>query len=184
MKQIENFNVPENWGDVTITNLLRASEIEDTSMLSLIKLIKVFNPDKDPMELSVDKVVRISREIYSLLTQPPAQTEERDGYSVDGIRYKLATPETIDFQQFIDVNALHSSEYTDQLKNMSLIISLLTENRPNGAKEWAAVVSDNVSVETGTGLLLFFSTGLESYIKDTQPSLMKGQATPRKSETR
>lgn len=171
------FCVPEGWSDITADNLLHINEITDTSVLSLVKLVKVFNPDKDPLELSFEELTAVCGGIFDIVLNPPKDTPELDSYEVDGVTYKIATPENIDFQQFIDVNTLRSDDYRDQIKNMPLIMSIITENRPEGVdvKDWAAEIASKVSVERGLANLLFFSKGLQPYMESIQHCLAGDQ---------
>ena len=166
MNTIKGFNVPDSWNDVTIKQLLELQKIEGADTKSAMQMIQVFNPDKDPTTLALFDMVDVAAKIYDFIIQTP-QSEKVDSYSIDGIRYKIAIPETIDFQQFIDVQALHSTSELEQVKNLPLLISVLTENRPKEAKEWAEVIGENVSVSMAMGCVLFFSDCLQTYIKDT-----------------
>lgn len=177
MKHFGNFCVPEGWADITADNLLHINEITDTSVLSLVKLVKVFNPDKDPLELSFEELTAVCGDIFDIVMNPPTDTPELDSYEVDGVTYRIATPENIDFQQFIDVNTLRSDDYRDQIKNMPLIMSIITENRPDGVdvKDWASEIASKVSVERGLANLLFFSRGLQPYMESIRHFLADGR---------
>lgn len=166
MNTIKEFNVPETWNDVKINQLIKLQAIEGADTQSVMQMIKVFNPDKDPLTLGLYEMVDVAAKIYDFITKTP-QAEKTDSYSIDGIRYKIAVPESIDFQQFIDVQALHSTSELEQVKNLPLLISVLTENRAKEAKEWAEVIGENVSVSAAMGCVLFFSDALQTYIKDT-----------------
>lgn len=166
MNTIKEFNVPDSWNDVTIKQLITLQAIEGADTQAVMQMIKVFNPDKDPLTLGLYEMVDVAAKIYDFITKTP-QADKVDSYSIDGIRYKIAIPETIDFQQFIDVQALHSTSELEQVKNLPLLLSVLTENRPTEAKEWAEVIGENVSVSMAMGCVLFFSDCLQTYIVDT-----------------
>ena len=170
MNTIKEFNVPDSWNDVTIKQLITLQAIEGADTQAVMQMIQVFNRDKDPLTLGLYEMVDVAAKIYEFITKTP-QAEKTDSYSIDGIRYKISVPESIDFSTFIDVQALHSTSEMEQVKNLPLLLSVLTENRPTEAKEWAETIADNVSVSAAMGCVLFFSDALQTYIVDTLHSL-------------
>lgn len=166
------YNVPETWDDITMKNLADIQSIESAGVKGLMEAVGVFNRDRDISEMELTDLLDATNDIFLLLSAQP-QPKEADTYSVDGIRYKVATADTIDFQQFIDVNALKGTTEAEQIRNLPLILSVITENRPKEAREWADEIAEKVSAVTALGCTLFFSRCLEGYINAFRRSLQK-----------
>lgn len=163
MIKIQNLNAPETWHDVTINQLLLLQKIDSNDLASNLKLIQVFNPDvSDPYALDIVSIIECATAIYSVIGKQP-NVLPVDKYFIDGKEYKVNAPDSIDFGQFIDVTALRSDDETEQLKNMALIIAIITDGITD-PREFAEIVADKLDIETGSGIVLFFSENLKNYI--------------------
>lgn len=166
MKQILSLNAPESWQDVTINQMIELQEVKSNDLKSLIKLVKIFNPNTDPTEMELETLVEVANSIFNVIMSHPSPTSTSE-YTVDGVRYTTATPESLDFGEFLDVNSLNSTDEAEQIKNLPLILSLITLERPKPVKEWAGIIADKVDVCTALGCVLFFSEGLMAFIKSS-----------------
>lgn len=175
-KTASGYNVPETWDDITVKNLADIQASTSGGVKGLIAMVGAFNPEKDASDMELTELVESAEDIFRLLSIQP-QPNETDTYSIDGVRYKVATADTIDFQQFIDVNALKGTTEAEQIRNLPLILSVLTENRPKDAREWAGEIAGKVSVPTALGCTLFFSKGLREYIDASLRSSTKSKET-------
>lgn len=168
MKQIKNFNVPESWKDVTINQLIEFQSInfEGISTKAVCKIVEVFNKDKDASDLPLEDLYDIASAIYQLMTTQPEVNDGVDTYILDGVEYKVANVDEIDFQTFIDVNALKTEDQTEQIKNLPLIISVVTEDKPMDGREFADLIASKMDILTATSVVVFFSKILANYITD------------------
>lgn len=167
MKQILSLNAPESWQDVTINQMIELQEVKSNDLKSLIKLVKIFNPEVDPTDMELETLVEVANSIFNVIMSHPSPTSTSE-YTIDGVTYTTATPESLDFGEFLDVNSLNSTDETEQIRNLPLILSLITVERPDDAvKVWAGIIADKVDVCTALGCVLFFSENLMQFIKST-----------------
>lgn len=172
MKKIGIFNVPEKWEEITIAQLKQLKEIkESASIQTNLEILKIFNPDVDILSADFQSVIEGVSTIYSVFQTSPTALKSDGTYTINGQTYKLTDVEQIDFQTFIDFQNLaggNSSDEWERIKNIHLIISLLTEERtPDDIREFAKEIEKNVDVVTATSLLVFFSEKLTAYIVDS-----------------
>lgn len=169
MRVINGFRIPETWADVTPNNMLAIIYLEDASRSDASKvfeIVKIFNPDKDVMSLSFNDISEIAETIAKLIGSQPQSTQLIDAYKVKGKTYKIVKPDEIDLQQYIDVTTLNSKELREQLANLPLIVSVLTDEVADKL-EWAKMVAEYVDIETLMGVVLFFSSELAKYTSST-----------------
>lgn len=167
MKQFDIYKAPEHWGEITIEQLIKLQSItEGGDIETTIKTVEVFNPDINVMGGDFSNLIQTATAIYDVISKAPTGTQETSVYTIDGQEYRIMEADKIDVSQFIDVNALNENE-AEKIKNLPLIISILTENRPTDVKEWAQTIQKNVSVSVAMGVLVFFSVNLEKYLKST-----------------
>jgi hypothetical protein len=166
MNTVLNLQVPSSWEGVTINQMIELQEVKSNDLKSLIKLVKIFNPDIDPTEMELETLVKVANSIFNVIMSHPSPTSTSE-YSIDGITYTTATPESLDFGEFLDVNSLNSTDEAEQIKNLPLILSLITVERPKPVKEWAGIIADKVDVCTALGCVLFFSENLMQFIKNS-----------------
>lgn len=162
MRVINGFRIPETWADVTPNNALAIIYLEDagrSDASTVFEIVKIFNPDKDVMSLSFSDISEIAETISTLLSSQPQSTQLVDAYKVKGKTYKIVKPDEIDLQQYIDVTTLNSKELREQLANLPLIVSVLTDEVADKL-EWAKMVAEYVDIETLMGVVLFFSNEL------------------------
>lgn len=160
-----SLNAPTTWADVTIQQLISLQDAQGTDVASLMRMVKVFNPDIDPYTLEIDQVIECASKIFEVIGRQP-KVEAVDSYVIDGETFKVNPPDCVDFGQFIDVTALRSEDEKQQIRNMSLIISIVTDGITD-VRGFAEKVAEKVDAVTGMGILLFFSENLISSIKNT-----------------
>ena len=166
MNTVLNLQVPSSWEGVTINQMIELQEVKSNDLKSLIKLVKIFNPEVDPTEMEIETLIQVANSIYDVITSQP-EPENKTEYIIDGVTYHIASPESLDFGEFLDVNSLNSSDEAEQIKNLPLILSVLTVGRPKPVKEWAESIADKVDVCTALGCVLFFSENLMRFIKSS-----------------
>lgn len=165
MKLIGNYHAPESWNDVTIAQLLELQTMTNGGSLEdTLKAVKVFNPEANLMGGDFSDLIETATEIYKLISQAPS-AKTTNAYFIDGQLYNIVNPDELEVGEFIDVNTLNDDQ--DKIKNLPLIISLLTKERPMDVKPWSGKVRDNVSVLAAVGILSFFSEALTNYIVAT-----------------
>lgn len=184
MKQIGNYHAPETWEDVTIAQLLELQTMTNGGSLEdTIKAVKVFNPDANLMTVMTGDFSDLSKtatEIYKLISQAP-EAKETNAYFIEGEPYKIVDPEELEVGEFMDLNTLNDDE-SQRIKNLPLIISIITKERPEDVHAWADKIRANVSVQAAMGILVFFSNTLTTYIVNTlyYSQIMEGAKTKKK----
>ncbi|MBQ2174975.1 MAG: hypothetical protein II453_07915 [Alphaproteobacteria bacterium] len=167
MNTVLNLQIPSSWEGVTINQMIKLQEVKSNDLKSLIKLVKIFNPDIDPTEMEIEVLLQVANSIYDVITKQ-AEPENKTEYIIDGVTYHIANPEALDFGEFLDVNSLNSNDEAEQIRNLPLILSLITVERPDDAvKAWAGIIADKVDVCTALGCVLFFSENLMEFIKNS-----------------
>lgn len=167
MNTILNLQIPSSWEGVTINQMIELQEVKSNDLKSLMKLVKIFNPDIDPTEMELETLVEVANSIFNVIMSQP-EPENKTEYIIDGVTYHIANPEALDFGEFLDVNSLNSNDEAEQIRNLPLILSLITVERPDDAvKAWAGIIADKVDVCTALGCVLFFSENLMEYIKNS-----------------
>lgn len=168
MKHFDIYKAPEHWGEITIEQLIKLQSISEGGDIgTTIKTVEVFNPDINVMGGDFSNLIQTATAIYEVISKAPTGTQPTNEYEIDGQKFNIMEAEKIDVSQFIDVNALNENE-AEKIKNLPLIMSILTENRPtDDVKQWAQRIQENVSVSVAMGSLLFFSENLEKYLKNT-----------------
>ena len=166
MKQIGNYHAPETWGDVTIAQLLELQTMTNGGSLEdTLQAVKVFNPDANLMGGDFSDLIETATGIYKLISEPP-QAKETSAYFIDGKPYKIIDPEELEVGEFMDLNTLNDDE-SQRIKNLPLIISIITKERPEDVHAWAERIRANVSVQAAMGILVFFSDALTTCIVNT-----------------
>lgn len=168
MKQFGNLKAPENWNEITIEQLIQLQKIEhlgETTEAN-IKAVQLFNVDTNVLACDFDNLISALSQIFAVVSTMPKDVQKITSYSIDGQVYNVVDAENINVGDFIDVNALNENE-SEKIKNLSLIISILTEKRPADVKEWAQTIQKNVSVLDAMGIIVFFSRNLTEYLKST-----------------
>lgn len=166
MRQIGNYHAPETWNDVTIAQLLelqtmtKGGSLEDT-----LQAVKVFNPDANLMGGDFSDLIETATGIYKLISQAP-EAKETSAYFIDGKPCKIIDPEELEVGEFMDLNTLNDDE-SQRIKNLPLIISIITKERPEDVHAWAEKIRANVSVQAAMGILVFFSDALTTCIVNT-----------------
>lgn len=166
MRQIGNYHAPETWNDVTIAQLLELQTMTNGGSLEdTLQTVKVFNPDANLMGGDFSDLIETATGIYKLISEPP-QAKETSAYFIDGKPYKIIDPEELEVGEFMDLNTLNDDE-SQRIKNLPLIISIITKERPEDVHAWAEKIRANVSVQAAMGILVFFSDALTTYIVNT-----------------
>lgn len=167
MNTVLNLQIPSSWAGVTINQMIELQEVKSNDLKSLIKLVKIFNHDIDPTEMEIETLLQVANSIYDVITSQP-EPENKTEYIIDGVTYHIANPESFDFGEFLDVNSLNSNDEAEQIRNLPLILSLITVERHDDAvKAWAGIIADKVDVCTALGCVLFFSENLMQFIKNS-----------------
>lgn len=170
MKRIKNYDVPENWEDITIRQFLKLRDLkEGQSLESYISIINAFYEDKDVMNEDLSTVIEVAVQISHVLTTHPSSKDSDGTYKIVDKEYSLVNPEDLDFGTFIDFNTLSGGSDWEKIANLGLIISLLTKDVAD-VKEFAKVIEENLSVVDGVSLLLFFSEKVAASLQDTRQS--------------
>lgn len=165
MKKLGNYQAPESLEDVTIGQLLALQTMTPGGDLEhTIEAVKIFNPAANVMAGNFTELIETATAIHQLISQAPV-AQETKSYTIDDQLYNIVNPDELEVGEFIDVNTLNDDQ--DKIKNLPLIISLLTKERPMDVKPWAEKVRDNVSVLAAVGILSFFSEALTNYIVAT-----------------
>jgi hypothetical protein len=170
MKQFGNLKAPENWNEITIEQLIQLQKIEhlgETTEAN-IKAVHLFNVDTNVLACDFDNLISALSQIFAVVSTMPKDVQKITSYSIDGQVYNVVNAENINVGDFVDVNALNENE-SERVKNMPLIISILTRDKGKHAdtKAWAEKIQENVSVLTGMGILVFFSENLMTYLRNT-----------------
>ena len=171
MKTISNFQVPENWGDITISQLKALKMVkEDASLQSYFNVLNIFCPDTDVLASDLPSVIEAVTEIYKVIQTAPVPVQMENGeYMIGDETYHVCNIEQLNFSEFIDFqNMANSTDEWDKINNLGLILSVITD-KPEGTDvmKFAQKIEENVDVITGTSLLLFFSSTLTTYLQDT-----------------
>lgn len=171
MKTISNFQVPENWGEITISQLKALKMVkEDASIQSYFSILNIFCPDVDVLATDLPSVIQAVTEIYKVInTTPLPQQMEKGEYMIGDETYHVCNIEQLNFSEFIDFqNMAGGTDEWDKINNLGLILAIITD-KPEGTdvRELAQRIEENVDVITGTSLLLFFSDSLTTYLQDT-----------------
>lgn len=171
MKTISNFQVPENWGEITISQLKALKTVkEDASIQSYFSILNIFCPDVDVLATDLPSVVEAVTEIYKVIQTTPVPQQMQNGeYMIGDETYHVCNIEQLNFSEFIDFqNMANTTDEWDKINNLGLILSVITD-KPEGTDvmKFAQKIEENVDVITGTSLLLFFSDSLTTYLQDT-----------------
>lgn len=171
MKTISNFQVPENWGEITISQLKALKMVkEDASIQSYFSILNIFCPDVDVLATDLPSVIQAVTEIYKVInTTPLPQQMEKGEYIIGDETYHVCNIEQLNFSEFIDFqNMAGGTDEWDKINNLGLILAIITD-KPEGTdvRELAQRIEENVDVITGTSILLFFSDSLTTYLQDT-----------------
>lgn len=165
MKQIGNYHAPENWDDVTLAQLMTLQTMTNGGSLEdTLHAVKVFNPDANLMGGDFSDLIETATEIYKLISQAP-NAKTTNAYKIGGEPYNIIDPEELDVGEFVDINTLNDDQ--DKIKNLALIISIITKDRPEDVHTWAEKIRANVSVQAAMGILVFFSDTLTTCIVNT-----------------
>lgn len=171
MKTISNFQVPENWGEITISQLKALKMVkEDASIQSYFSILNIFCPDVDVLATDLPSVVQAVTEIYKVIQTAPVPQQMQSGeYMIGDETYHVCNIEQLNFSEFIDFqNMANTTDEWDKINNLGLILAVITD-KPEGTDvmKFAQTIEENVDVITGTSLLLFFSDSLTTYLQDT-----------------
>lgn len=171
MKTISNFQVPENWGEITISQLKALKMVkEDASIQSYFSILNIFCPDVDVLATDLPSVIQAVTEIYKVIQTAPVPVQMQNGkYMIGDETYHVCNIEQLNFSEFIDFqNMANTTDEWDKINNLGLILSVITD-KPEGTDvmKFAQTIEENVDVVTGTSLLLFFSSTLTTYLQDT-----------------
>ena len=171
MKTISNFQVPENWGEITISKLKALKMVkEDASIQSYFSILNIFCPDVDVLATDLPSVIEAVTEIYKVIQTAPVPVQMENGeYMIGDETYHVCNIEQLNFSEFIDFqNMANSTDEWDKINNLGLILAIITD-KPEGTDvmKFAQKIEENVDVITGTSLLLFFSDSLTTYLQDT-----------------
>ena len=171
MKRIKNFNVPESWNDITISQLKKLKEINETQTIEThFQILSIFNPNENIMVADFQTVLSAVNAIYSVFATTPTATPNDGTYTLKENTYRLMKVEELDFQTFLDFQNLASVNGDDweRIKNLGLIVSLLTADRGDkDIKAFGEEIENSIDVVTATSLLVFFSDKLTCYIADS-----------------
>lgn len=181
MKQIGNYHAPETWDDVTIAQLMTLQTMTNGGSLEdTLQAVKVFNPDANLMGGDFSDLIETATEIYKLISQAP-NAKTTNAYFIGGEPYKIIDPEELEVGEFMDLNTLNDDE-SQRIKNLPLIISIITKDRPEDVHAWAEKIRANVSVQAAMGILVFFSDALMRSIVNTPyySQIMEGAKTKKK----
>ena len=188
-KKTKKLNAPKDWSEVTLNQAIRMNELvtaitDDNVEEAVDELVKMFNSKDYLMAINFDfkEVIQCYRRIIEVMSHSIVP-KDVSSYIVDGETYHIAKPEDIDFQSYIDITYINGEgDVIERMKKASLVISILTENRPEEPKAWADKVADNVSVEDALGMVLFFSSELQRYMLAIRQSSHQEEIPERKTK--
>ena len=181
MKLIGNYHAPETCDDVTLAQLTTLQTMTNGGSLEdTLQAVKVFNPDANLMGGDFSDLIETATEIYKLISQAP-EAKETNAYFIDGELYKIIDPEELEVGEFMDLNTLND-DASQRIKNLPLIISIITKDRPEDVHAWAEKIRANVSVKAAMGILVFFLDALITCIVNTPyySQIMEGAKTKKK----
>lgn len=161
MKTIGKYRVPEGWSEVTLEELIQVNDLIRSKGENFSeRLVNVFN--SEVKHENYDDFFSAFMAITELVGHKPDTDKKLPKYTANGIEFSIVQPEQMDVKEFVDVIALNEA---DNLRNVPLILAILTENCPEKPQKWAETLKKELSVETALGNLSFFFGNLIDYIK-------------------
>lgn len=165
MIKIKKLNLPENYSEITLEQLQRIMQYKDSFQEkdSIEKIIEILSPGFDVYSLNVTEYLTVVTTIYSMLSAGTQDLTPVSSFVIDGKTYKVKNVDEINVKEFIDFENI-ASELSDAPENVSLLISLVTDNGGKGDYTTRikknAVKFEQLDACTALGVVIFFVEGL------------------------